>query len=154
MILIFQLTRPLRGATVNVLAEFFQKSISTHTPLAGRDVSDVGSAGSTSDFNSHAPCGARQRPRPLFSRAPHFNSHAPCGARQCDVGENDYCGHFNSHAPCGARPADRRWIGVIQIFQLTRPLRGATTIILSHYRITTFQLTRPLRGATATDRGY
>ncbi len=79
---------------------------------------------------------------------------------------------FNSHAPCGARPARSAIAARRVTFQLTRPMRGATSTILTESRMTTisthtphagrddhfawipramfiFQLTRPMRGATA-----
>ena len=102
---VFQLTRPLRGATRAGIHAAGIKSISTHTPLAGRD--------------------ARV---------------------QCSQREDE---DFNSHAPCGARRKDIRRSSRGNIFQLTRPLRGATRRASTLNRCSGFQLTRPLRGATA-----
>ena len=79
----FQLTRPLRGATTSNARKQTIAGISTHTPLAGRDL-----------WQSL-----------LGSNDQHFNSHAPCGARQSAAG------------------IPRRAFA----FQLTRPLRGATS---------------------------
>ena len=77
-------------------------NISTHTPLAGRDLFQPLSA--YSNFNSHAPCGARP---------PRRKSSAPLN-------------QFQLTRPLrGATP----WGRVSQRaerFQLTRPLRGAT----------------------------
>ena len=79
-------------------------NISTHTPLAGRDLLNF-----------------------LYLR-PHR--------------------YFNSHAPCGARPVKLSVFTPASVFQLTRPLRGATILPKSIARLRSFQLTRPLRGAT------
>ena len=79
---LFQLTRPLRGATKYNLPSVQEFMISTHTPLAGRDMRTVMQIASPSNFNSHAPCGAR-------------------------------------HIPNAG-------MGIVILFQLTRPLRGAT----------------------------
>ena len=57
-----------------------------------------------SDFNSHAPCGARLQPKKQNMQNVYFNSHAPCGARQ-----------YTCAVMCW--PVK---------FQLTRPMRGAT----------------------------
>ena len=101
---IFQLTRPLRGATAPRRKSSAAWSISTHTPLAGRDDACL------------------RQPLPAI----HFNSHAPCGARPGTFlilpPERD----FNSHAPCGARLLMITLVLPLQKFQLTRPLRGAT----------------------------
>ena len=56
----FQPTRPLRGATI--IAKDTKKSslISTHAPLAGRDVVFPTVARIRKNFNPRAPCGARR----------------------------------------------------------------------------------------------
>ena len=77
----FQLTRPLRGATCQTTRRCRFDIISTHTPLAGRDLKVLYSSDRASDFNSHAPCGARLFASIQPQQRIHFNSHAPCGAR-------------------------------------------------------------------------
>ena len=79
----FQPTRPLRGATGTYTPKSTQIFISTHAPLAGRD---------------------RVRPAAPSARR-YFNPRAPCGARPT----------------MAARLTDRQ-----KKFQPTRPLRGAT----------------------------
>ena len=79
---IFLLTRPSRGATA-MLDDIQQvDKISTHTPLAGRDLRQVVQQTVILYFYSHAPRGARQ----LYSFQSgswwNFYSHAPRGARQ------------------------------------------------------------------------
>ena len=56
----FQLTRPMRGATKYLSAYSEGAPISTHTPHAGRDCYQAEHRQFSADFNSHAPCGARQ----------------------------------------------------------------------------------------------
>ena len=76
--------------------------------------------------------GAFQSPRPLR------------GATElCFSGEN-----FNPRAPCGARLGDVLALTPAQIFQPTRPLRGATCNSSDKDKDNKFQPTRPLRGAT------
>ena len=77
----FLLTRPLRGATCNLSRKSRFSIISTHTPLAGRDVAPADFHEVLSDFYSHAPCGARPVPGAIQISSDHFYSHAPCGAR-------------------------------------------------------------------------
>ena len=82
----FQPTRPLRGATAIALGfareeedfnprapcgarrdtsddNFIRVAISTHAPLAGRDIRWRARPGAGVYFNPRAPCGARQRAR-------------------------------------------------------------------------------------------
>ena len=54
----FQLTRPLRGVTYAAGVVKGTITISTHTPLAGRDNGWCEKFTPRIDFNSHAPCGA------------------------------------------------------------------------------------------------
>ena len=49
---------PLAGRDVRKKTDFGALCISTHTPLAGRDGRGVVVAVVLLDFNSHAPCGA------------------------------------------------------------------------------------------------
>ena len=55
----FQPTRPLRGATHAEHARRLMVVISTHAPLAGRDISGKKRAPHRWYFNPRAPCGAR-----------------------------------------------------------------------------------------------
>ena len=145
-------------------------------------------------FNPRAPCGARrgapyrsfscsmfQSTRPVRG-ATHtmivwfyignVSIHAPRAGRD-DVApfELPFPACFNPRAPCGARLHLHDWYGRFQLFQSTRPVRGATTLIRFRRRIPyvsihapragrdpwykrkggskeMFQSTRPVRGAT------
>ena len=55
----FQPTRPLRGATDDQQVALVRVEISTHAPLAGRDLAQAVCLGAIQDFNPRAPCGAR-----------------------------------------------------------------------------------------------
>ena len=127
--IVFQLTRPMRGATTTHRSRRHRFSISTHTPHAGRDRSRSG----------------------LLIRNSHFNSHAPCGARHDPFLVFEFYQNFNSHAPCGARLRRSRVATPTSTFQLTRPMRGATLSSESERLKSRFQLTRPMRGATRMD---
>mgnify|MGYP006999403853 CR=1 FL=1 len=103
----FQPTRPLRGATVKLWHWIVRRNISTHAPLAGRDVlCECNPSAIIGNFNPRAPCGARRR----------------MAFKHCGQKEN-----FNPRAPCGARRSKFPSQGGKTVFQPTRPLRGATT---------------------------
>ena len=101
----FQLTRPLRGATSEFIIIAVNVNISTHTPLAGRDQVCLRYVCLVFDFNSHAPCGARLNSTFDGVLKSPISTHTPLAGR-------DYI----YHTP----------IAIARIFQLTRPLRGAT----------------------------
>ena len=79
--------------------------ISTHAPLAGRDVDAGGVEGRTINISTHAPLAGRDRYQQQDQRARQY---------------------FNPRAPCGARPFAPSGINSGIRFQPTRPLRGAT----------------------------
>ena len=80
-IIMFQSTRPMRGAT---------------RPSEDAQPRRWG-------FNPRAPCGARPARSFLRSCRPCFNPRAPCGARPVLRGMSISCSRFNPRAPCGAR---------------------------------------------------
>ena len=77
----FQLTRPLRGATIHRERFFENLGISTHTPLAGRDLCLSRLVRCCFHFNSHAPCGARLVVRNLLKRCRVISTHTPLAGR-------------------------------------------------------------------------
>ena len=81
---VFQPTRPLRGATVKLWHWIVRRNISTHAPLAGRDVlCECNPSAIIGNFNPRAPCGARRRMAfKHCGQKENFNPRAPCGARQ------------------------------------------------------------------------
>ena len=103
----FQLTRPLRGATRKAHRPIYARQpISTHTPLAGRD-----------------PQGTPPHLRPSTD----FNSHAPCGARRVGLHISIKMRKFQLTRPSRGATRAARIVHRGEQFQLTRPLRGATT---------------------------
>ena len=131
LILIFQSTRPIRGATAwfcylvagaqnfNPRAPYGARPfacfgglpcsvISIHAPHTGRDALRFFLQHSRHYFNPRAPYGARLSSRTLTVAAlPYFNPRAPYGARHSAVLPQT----------------------TTSIFQSTRPIRGATTAI-------------------------
>ena len=70
------------------------------------------------------------------------------GATVVEVKAGEVVRDFNPRAPCGARPRGIEVPIVIERFQSTRPVRGATLLILFLALLPLFQSTRPVRGAT------
>ena len=100
----FQPTRPLRGATEYIGSAAGDIAISTHAPLAGRDITYQLDRWSNNTFQPTRPLrGATQRYKLHFLHHSYFNPRAPCGARPGDAGGADNGRHFNPRAPCGAR---------------------------------------------------
>ena len=77
----FLLTRLLRGATYGIEPQSRQTIISTHTPLARRDVLVVMKQMLLSHFYSHASCEARPSSNGIVYAGSDFYSHASCEAR-------------------------------------------------------------------------
>ena len=126
-ILPFQLTRPMRGEPNCNIRDLKLRSISTHSPHAGRTACFAPSTSSRWDFNSLAPCGANldvanlgsitvnistHSPRagrtPLDFRGRHpidISTHSPRAGRTLSyVYQAVLPNYFNSLAPCGANP--------------------------------------------------
>ena len=76
----------------------------------------------------------------------NFNPHAPCGARLLPPVQSNWPKNFNPRAPCGARPFyDDQ--GVSQfVFQSTRPVWGATACATSALRTTLISIHAPRVG--------
>ena len=77
--------------------------ISTHTPLAGRDITYLRLTICSMNFYSHAPRGARRKQRGEVSDTDDFYSHAPRGARPVRPVQ-DLTGFFiSTHTPLAGR---------------------------------------------------
>ena len=164
----------MRGATlcnVNVLG--CRYVISIHAPRAGRDRLLVGAGKLGLSISIHAPRAGRdefrviclcddhefQSTRPVRGATPSggcklplrtdFNPRAPCGARLPPFPAASPDPNFNPRAPCGARQLLGTSTEVLQEFQSTRPVRGATWRLGRDPLHRIFQSTRPVRGATA-----
>ena len=75
--------------------------------------------------------------------------HAPHAGRDtCFKRLCRFSSDFNPRAPCGARLTVNAVGGNVNLFQSTRPMRGATVLRLVSVRRGGFQSTRPMRGAT------
>ena len=149
--------------------------ISTHAPLAGRDILIADASEVLRNISTHAPLAGRD----AYSAAPApvnvISTHAPLAGRDPSPAalRSSNCFYFNPRAPCGARRVYRvAAVGGGLVFQPTRPLRGATGERIQKLQMgknfnprapcgarpglrtlnkwqETFQPTRPLRGATS-----
>ena len=122
----FQSTRPVWGATVDVVRGRYRKGVSIHAPRVGRDVNLFQTIG-LFVVSIHAPRVGRD-----FSYV-HFEEESEC---------------FNPRAPCGARRAKSPGVLPSTLFQSTRPVWGATNPFDVTKREMQFQSTRPVWGAT------
>ena len=102
----FQSTRPLRGATLTGMTFREMFGISTHAPLAGRDLRHQRTHADERKISTHAPLAGRD-PRMLPDFWPFLG--------------------ISTHAPLAGRDDDgQRYYSYDIVFQPTRPLRGAT----------------------------
>ena len=172
----FQSTRPMRGATTPVADAAAAAAISIHAPHAGRDLHFRRVVSHQDNFNPRAPCGARlDDTHPPVCLA-YFNPRAPCGARPSIFAVSAADLAISIHAPhAGRDQVGNRRVGGQNVFQSTRPMRGATrprsarvrrkdiSIHAPHagrdhcVRVLVgdgveFQSTRPMRGATTGER--
>ena len=146
--IIFQSTRPLRGATQIATVAVLPVFISIHAPLAGRDLHDLDGV-TDPEISIHAPLAGRDIKSENWDQYVMISIHAPLAGRDCLTPITIPVSlDFNPRAPCGARHLTLWRPSYITLFQSTRPLRGATTIMLFFPLRTLFQSTRPLRGAT------
>ena len=121
----------MRGATLQQQRAPQCQKISIHAPHAGRD-DDVR---------------VRRTPHRISIHAPH------AGRDQLRQEAALVLLYFNPRAPCGARPTFAFTPGSVDLFQSTRPMRGAT--FAGHglkVTVRIFQSTRPMRGATSSGR--
>ena len=130
MMIEFQSTHPLRGATFGLI----------HTAQKRH-------------FNPRTPCGVRRRASREVDIRLNFNPRTPCGVRQGDQYVWSESGTISIHAPlagCDRRCSQLRAKRVT--FQSTHPLRGATGRSVGRAQgRNPFQSTHPLRGATLRD---
>ena len=77
----FQPTLPVRGATPGLVGIGQLELISTHAPRAGSDVSISPIVTSSLNFNPRSPCGERRRPDGWSPSGYNFNPRSPCGER-------------------------------------------------------------------------
>ena len=151
---VFQSTHPLRGATAIFLDEAGILFISIHAPLAGCDPHGARLLlQPQGHFNPRTPCGVRRATATVTPAAVEFQSthplrgateivpgdlavgdisiHAPLAGCDPDMSEKASQEiNFNPRTPCGVRQKFCIIIILVNIFQSTHPLRGATGVTL------------------------
>ena len=145
----FQPTLPVRGATVHHLVDGCLMEISTHAPRAGSDETretarlehlistHAPRAGSDrlavglvadQDISTHAPRAGSDVPISSgFAASQLFQPTLPVrGATARVPALRRHQAHFNPRSPCGERPFLRYSANLSKRFQPTLPVRGAT----------------------------
>ena len=145
----FQSTRPARGATSKDDVPRLIRHVSIHAPRTGRDTMAYHDRRLSRRFNPRAPHGARPACSQTTATSPCFNPRAPHGARLGPVHDKDFWGPVSIHAPRTGRDVGKGvQIRRCDMFQSTRPARGATSVSTYWTFARVFQSTRPARGAT------
>ena len=146
----FQSTRPMRGATGDHLGGTPLRAISIHAPHAGRDSCPRPPAGCQSNFNPRAPCGARPPAAGAVGGQLYFNPRTPRGVRCCHGHKATLLQAFQSTRPVRGATRDdgsKAWEAFISIHA---PLAGCDEGHLDPAQLEEiFQSTHPSRGATA-----
>ena len=144
----FQSTRPVRGATIRLIPLLRRERVSIHAPRAGRDASAPCACRALRCFNPRAPCGARLLYGSQSSDLKSFNPRAPCGARQFPLSEGSR-GGVSIHAPRAGRDFHLCDNTDFPISFNPRAPCGARHVGSSvGHQSFGFQSTRPVRGAT------
>ena len=170
--IIFQSTRPVRGATPIFPRCGVDRLISIHAPRAGRDAMFGNMQTESTLFQSTRPVRGATRSGALppgflaiSIHAPRagrdgggirpeggvlaISIHAPRAGRDTSTSISAPASEdFNPRAPCGARHRSRSTPRHAEGFQSTRPVRGATARASFSSAMCVFQSTRPVRGAT------
>ena len=125
----------MRGATVSFRPSQQDTAISIHAPHAGCDPSAVSSLLLLRLFQSTHPMRGATKSAVLAAACEYyFNPRTPCGVRRLLWRKQAQRGNFNPRTPCGVRPVGAGVNEVVDIFQSTHPVRGATTFWKSQRR--------------------
>ena len=151
MLLLFQSTHPVRGATYDSRVFLQAGIISIHAPRAGCDTEHVLRHYDVTDFNPRTPCGVRPPAWRILKSSKGFQSTHP--VRGATAGRRSRASRpadFNPRTPCGVRPASacRPWCG--RAISIHAPRAGCDFFeTVYDFAYTEFQSTHPVRGATA-----
>ena len=122
----FQSTRPMRGATLSNASSSSLLMFQSTRPMRGATIRCSTRIARGRRFNPRAPCGARHRQHIVVKNV-KVSIHAPHAGRDTQyVTFNLSPGCFNPRAPCGARHFALLGDDALEVFQSTRPMRGAT----------------------------
>ena len=128
---VFQSTRPVRGATWHDAALKRLLGISIHAPRAGRDADHHRLLHRVCNFNPRAPCGARHDVMCRDSLYTAFQSTRPVRGATICLNRGFYADFISIHAPRAGRDQySTLRKPLFSSFQSTRPVRGATVWLL------------------------
>ena len=118
----FQSTRPVRGATTQGIRIRPRHIVSIHAPGAGHDPEAGLCLTFQPCFNPRAPCGARPLSHAHVMQGLKFQSTRPVrGATTPVIAINRLSGCFNPRAPCGARQLPASTQGLHRCFNPRAP---------------------------------
>ncbi|EQW45440.1 hypothetical protein HMPREF9017_01561 [Parascardovia denticolens F0305] len=125
MVIKFQSTLPLRGATGLPDGRLLAGGISIHAPLAGSDLPCLIKQGWRLDFNPRSPCGERQFQKWFVLLPGYFNPRSPCGERPVKpVGDVDKVA-ISIHAPLAGSDLGRPRKETRSEISIHAPLAGS-----------------------------
>ena len=151
--MIFQSTRPIRGATLNKISLSTDDiAFQSTRPIRGATPRWSLQRRPWSDFNPRAPYGARRVNARLGLISTEFQSTRPIrGATRSSPRPSALPANFNPRAPYGARPVTQTHSPSRKMISIHAPHTGRDDLKASVQElIATFQSTRPIRGATAS----
>ena len=150
LVVIFQPTRPLRGATGLYIVFWSRFGISTHAPLAGRDANVVTTRLPDSKFQPTRPLrGATTKPKQATGYEDAFQPTRPLRGATSGSSAIPPPSPISTHAPLAGRDRSRERRLVGHGISTHAPLAGRDSLAcFTSGRSFTFQPTRPLRGAT------
>ena len=153
VVLRFQSTHPLRGATPYPLCAAGPSCISIHAPLAGCDKSGIDVVIMGTHFNPRTPCGVRLFADVAAARAYAFQSTHPLRGATPFPGDGCKYKAISIHAPlAGCDRQGMRQRAERNDFNPRTPCGVRLYRSLCVFNKTGFQSTHPLRGATLDDR--
>ena len=122
--------------------------ISIHAPRVGSDVRDQYVRRMVQPISIHAPRVGSDRGGaivpPLFL---YFNPRSPCGERRRSTSGWRTRTDFNPRSPCGERPHIENFHRILNQFQSTLPVWGATLSVLSMRRASLISIHAPRVGS-------
>ena len=110
--LLFQSTRPARGATGKCSGNVRGDDISIHAPREGRDYHSLAAWRQGDDFNPRAPRGARRFRNGLIPSPFPFQSTRPARGATLDAVEHDGIHDISIHAPREGRDSKSEQISL------------------------------------------
>ena len=144
---VFQPTRPLRGATCRLRRGNRPPQISTHAPLAGRDDPQLSSNAGTAGFQPTRPLRGATVLHHAVKRHADISTHAPLAGRDLTLTPVHRAVVISTHAPLAGRDTNAAVSEPeADVFQPTRPLRGATSEYLDIVQVEPISTHAPLAG--------